>query len=141
MKRENASLLKTILRIYGFQLLLNSLLIIIEVKLFLNLICFCVLIFNLIGFITKNQQEMTKIVQPLFISMVLVYFNGGIERKEALMYGLIISVCAIIGGVLHHPYYFNSWRIGMKIRVACSGLMYRKVTTQKLILLISTLLI
>ncbi len=59
--------------------------------------------------------------------MVLVYFNGGIEREEALIYGSVISVCAVIGGILHHPYYFNSWRIGMKIRVAASGLMYRKI--------------
>jgi ATP-binding cassette subfamily C (CFTR/MRP) protein 4 len=100
-KREKASLLKTIFRLYGWQLLFNSLLIVVE--------------------------ELTKILQPLLISMVLVYFNGGIERNEALIYGAVISVCAIIGGILHHPYYFNSWRIGMKIRVAASGLMYRKI--------------
>lgn len=94
--------------IYGWQLLFNSFFIIFE--------------------------ELTKIIQPLFISMVLVYFHGGIERREAIMYGCIISVCALIGGVLHHPYYFNSWRIGMKIRVACSGLMYRKVSQIKFLL-------
>ena len=60
--------------------------------------------------------------------MILAYFNGGIERSEALCYAAIISICAVIGGVLHHPYYFNSWRIGMKIRIGCSGLMYRKVS-------------
>ncbi len=100
-RKEKASLLRTIISLYGWPLFFNSLFIIVE--------------------------ELTKIIQPLFISMVLVYFNGGIERREALIYGCIISLCAIVGGVLHHPYYFNSWRIGMKIRVACSGLMYRKV--------------
>ena len=83
--------------LYGWQLLFNSLLIVVE--------------------------ELTKILQPLLITMALVYFNELIERNKALIYGAIISVCAIIGGILHHSYYFNSWRIGMKIRTVASSLM------------------
>ena len=75
----------------------------------------------------KIYKEIIKIFQPLFISMVILYFNGGIKRTEALIYAAVISVCVVIAGILHHPYFFNSWRIGMKIRIACSGLIYRKV--------------
>ena len=49
-----------------------------------------------------------KIIQPLFIALILQYFNGRIELNEALIYAGIISVFCSIGGVLHHPYYYFS---------------------------------
>ncbi|CAF0837577.1 unnamed protein product [Brachionus calyciflorus] len=72
-------------------------------------------------------QEIIKIIQPLFISIVLRYFNNTMELTEALIYAGVISVCAIIVGILHHPYYLNACRYGMRLRIACSGLIYKKV--------------
>nr|UOU03341.1 ATP-binding cassette subfamily C4-1-2 [Brachionus rubens] len=72
-------------------------------------------------------QEIIKIIQPLFISIFLRYFNGTMGLTEALIYGGVISICAIIVGILHHPYYFNACRYGMRLRLACSGLIYKKV--------------
>ena len=72
-------------------------------------------------------QELLKIFQPLFIALILRYFNGTIDLATALVYAGIISVLAAFGGVLHHPYYRNAYTQGMKTRLALSGLMYRKV--------------
>lgn len=68
-----------------------------------------------------------KIFQPLLITLVLKYFNGSIGLNEALIYAAIISIFASVGGILHHPYYYFSTKYGMQVRLACSGLIYRKV--------------
>jgi ATP-binding cassette subfamily C (CFTR/MRP) protein 4 len=68
-----------------------------------------------------------KILQPLFIAMILKYFNGSIELNETLIYASVIAVFASVGGVLHHPYYYFSTKYGMQVRLACSGLIYRKI--------------
>lgn len=68
-----------------------------------------------------------KIIQPLLITLILKYFNGSIQLNEALIYAGIISVFVSIGGILHHPYYYFSSKYGMQVRLACSGLIYRKI--------------
>lgn len=49
------------------------------------------------------------------------------EITEAMIYAGVISICAVIVGILHHPYYLNACRYGMRLRVATSGLIYKKV--------------
>lgn len=68
-----------------------------------------------------------KIFQPLLIAMILKYFNGSIELNEALIYAGVIAIFASVGGILHHPYYYFSTKYGMQVRLACSGLIYRKI--------------
>ena len=72
-------------------------------------------------------QEMLKIIQPFLISLVLKYFNDQIKLEEVVIYACIIAVAAIIGGILHHPYYLNTGHYGIKLRLICSSLVYRKV--------------
>ena len=52
--------------------------------------------------------------------------------NETIIYAVVISICAIIIGILHHPYYLNATRYGMRMRVAVSGLIYRKVNCKQL---------
>ncbi len=68
-----------------------------------------------------------KIFQPLFIALILQYFNGKIDLDTTLIYAGVVSVLAAFGGILHHPYYSNAYKFGMKARVALTGLIYRKV--------------
>lgn len=70
---------------------------------------------------------MLKIIQPLFISIIILYFNGSILKKQTLFYAVVISLISIVCCIFHHLYFFNTWRIGMKIRLAVSGLLYRKL--------------
>nr|QUF59454.1 ATP-binding cassette transporter Abcc4-1 [Brachionus angularis] len=72
-------------------------------------------------------QEIIKIIQPYFIAIILRYFNGTMGLSETLIYAGVISICAIIVGILHHPYYLNACRYGMRLRIGCSGLIYRKI--------------
>ena len=71
-------------------------------------------------------------MQPLFISILILYFNNWIQRKKAVTYAVIISMSALAGCFLNHLYFFNVWRIGMRIRLAVSGLIYRKVKSKKI---------
>ncbi|WAR27474.1 MRP4-like protein [Mya arenaria] len=72
--------------------------------------------------------EMTKIVQPLLLGGLIRYFTPGSEvtKTESLLYAGGISLCAVILAVSHHPYFFGVQRIGMKMRIACCSLLYRK---------------
>lgn len=70
---------------------------------------------------------MIKILQPLLISLVIMYFNSTIDKKHAIIYASIISIFALTGCFFHHIYFFNAWRIGMRIRLAISGLIYKKI--------------
>nr|QNH67884.1 ATP-binding cassette transporter subfamily C member 4 X1 [Brachionus rotundiformis] len=72
-------------------------------------------------------QETINIFQPLFISIILQYFNGSIDLGVALIFAGLSSSCVIIDSMLHHPYFLNAYRYGMRLRVACSGLIYRKI--------------
>jgi hypothetical protein len=49
------------------------------------------------------------------------------EVWEACMYGIAISISALLVASLHHFYYYNANRFGMRTRLALSGLIYRKV--------------
>ncbi len=73
------------------------------------------------------MKELFKIFQPLFIALILQYFKGTISLNTALIYAGVISLLAALGGILHHPYYNNAYKFGMKIRLALTGIIYRKV--------------
>lgn len=60
------------------------------------------------------------------MEQILKYFSGTIELSEAIIYTVAIGLVAVLISTLHHPYYFNTYGWGIKCRVACSGLVYRK---------------
>jgi len=47
--------------------------------------------------------------------------------EEAYLYALGFSLCAVLLAVYHHPYFYHVQRIGMQIRLAVGGLIYKKV--------------
>ncbi|CAG5134060.1 unnamed protein product, partial [Candidula unifasciata] len=81
----------------------------------------------LVGFMVL-LEETTKVIQPLLLGGLIRYFtpNAPISKFEAWMYALGVSLCAIVLAVAHHPYFFWVQRIGMRMRIACCSLMYRK---------------
>ncbi len=66
-------------------------------------------------------------LQPFIISALLDYFEGKINVEKALLYGLLLSCCITITCIIHHPYFVNVVLIGIRARIACSGLIYKKV--------------
>jgi ATP-binding cassette subfamily C (CFTR/MRP) protein 4 len=69
---------------------------------------------------------------PIFINRILKYFDGQADLKWALMNGFFMSICVTINCILHHPYFLNIYKLGFKMRIACSGLIYKKVSKLKL---------
>jgi ATP-binding cassette subfamily C (CFTR/MRP) protein 4 len=70
---------------------------------------------------------MVKLVQPLFISRMMTYFDGTGTLNTALIYGGLICLGATFNAVIHHPYFLHIAKLGVKMRLACSGLVYKKV--------------
>lgn len=65
-------------------------------------------------------------ILPILINQLLGYFDGRSDIFDAIKYGLIISFAFSVNTVIHHPYFLEVSRIGMKIRIACFGLLYKK---------------
>ncbi|XP_040061540.1 ATP-binding cassette sub-family C member 4 [Ixodes scapularis] len=74
------------------------------------------------------EECFKNVMQPVMLGWVVRYFSApdSISRTEFL---LAASGVSILGGVhifTHHPYFFNMQRMGMRMRVACCSLVYRK---------------
>ena len=64
----------------------------------------------------------------MFPGWMIEYFtpNSRVTLTEAYLYGGGVVAMAALDTILHHPYFFSLTHIGMKIRVACCSLIYRK---------------
>nr|QNH67887.1 ATP-binding cassette transporter subfamily C member 4 X4 [Brachionus rotundiformis] len=71
-------------------------------------------------------EDFTKMSFPLLISQILRYFEGSISFFEALKFATYIAIGVTVNCVVHHPYFLELTRIGMKLRLASSGLLYKK---------------
>ncbi|KAL5005221.1 hypothetical protein ScPMuIL_018677 [Solemya velum] len=73
-------------------------------------------------------EEGTKVCQPLLLGRLIRYFtpNSTVSRTDAYLYAMGVSLCAVLLAVAHHPYFFGVQRIGMRMRIACCSLLYRK---------------
>ncbi|XP_033124996.1 multidrug resistance-associated protein 4-like [Anneissia japonica] len=73
-------------------------------------------------------EEFSRTIQPLFVSYLVMYFtmDSDITTQEAYVYATVIVLFSIVAVTAHHPFFFYSSLLGMRIRVACSGLIYRK---------------
>lgn len=65
--------------------------------------------------------------QPILISGLLKYFINVGSLESAVFYGILLSIGAVASCITHHIYYQVLTRTGMQMRVACSGLIYKRV--------------
>ncbi|XP_026805630.1 probable multidrug resistance-associated protein lethal(2)03659 isoform X2 [Rhopalosiphum maidis] len=85
------------------------------------------------GLIQMFTETILGMIQPVLIGKLLEYFNHNesniINLKNAYMYGfgLLINMLAII--LLNHYSQVELWYLGMKIRVACCSVIYKKALT------------
>uniref|UniRef100_A0A1E1XAH8 Putative abc transporter n=1 Tax=Amblyomma aureolatum TaxID=187763 RepID=A0A1E1XAH8_9ACAR len=100
---KQPNLLNAIFRAFGFTYVMVALLILVEE-------CF------------KN------VMQPVMLGWVVRYFAAPESIGKTEFY-LSAAGVSILGGMhifTHHPYFFNMQRMGMRIRIACCSLVYRK---------------
>ena len=69
---------------------------------------------------------MLAVAHPILVSQLLKYFNNEISQRTAIIYGLCICLSIFLIWLVHHPYTQNATRYGMRLRIACCGLIYRK---------------
>lgn len=79
------------------------------------------------------NQEIIKVVQPIFLGKVIRYFENYDPLDlnalyESLGYAAGLSCCTLGLVVLHHLYFYYVQRSGMKIRVAMCHMIYKKVS-------------
>ncbi|XP_053982950.1 ATP-binding cassette sub-family C member 4-like [Hylaeus volcanicus] len=85
-----------------------------------------------VGLVSFFQHAVFAAIQPIIQSKIISYFRidenaASITKGEAEIYGGCLVVCIMIVIFLLHHADLMSQRVGMKLRIAVSALVYRKV--------------
>ncbi|XP_078513731.1 ATP-binding cassette sub-family C member 4 [Lissotriton helveticus] len=86
--------------------------------------------YSLLGLFTFLEEGF-KVVQPLFLRNIILYFEqSDHSNKTSIINAYInagaLSICTLFLAVMHHLYYYQVLRTGMKLRVAMCHMIYRK---------------
>ncbi|XP_055852068.1 probable multidrug resistance-associated protein lethal(2)03659 [Episyrphus balteatus] len=103
-KKPKPSLLRMIFRVYGW-----------------SFVPMCILYSIL--------EILVNALQPLFLADLISYFsksNSDVSKEEAYLYATGFVLCHFFNTILSHPFLFYIFEVGLRIRLACSGLVYRK---------------
>ncbi|KAK9737636.1 ABC transporter transmembrane region [Popillia japonica] len=76
----------------------------------------------------QNRSQETMI-QPIALGQLILYYTPNqtrITKDEAYMYAGAVVLCSLIYVFIIHPYMMGIVHLGMKLRVACCSLIYRK---------------
>ncbi|XP_033334914.2 ATP-binding cassette sub-family C member 4 isoform X1 [Megalopta genalis] len=78
--------------------------------------------------INENEDATRSVLQPLFLGSLLSYYgnNNNITKDEAYLYATGVILCSTFLVFVNHPYMMAILHMGMKMRVACCTLIYRK---------------
>ncbi|XP_017117181.1 probable multidrug resistance-associated protein lethal(2)03659 [Drosophila elegans] len=99
--KENASLLRALLRVFG------------------RYFCFLGLLLFIVQFILT--------LQPIFLAKLISHYSNGLDSiGTAYAYAAGVILCSALGVILLHPYSFAITHLGLKIRVGVSSMVYRK---------------
>ncbi|KAF5303186.1 hypothetical protein FQA39_LY10099 [Lamprigera yunnana] len=104
LRKKHPSLCKAILRTFGVELVL-------------------------VGMVYAFNQLFMRMAQPLALSQLMKYYSADknlVTKNEALMYSGLIVGSNFINILLTHNYVLCLQHLGMKLRVACCSLIYRK---------------
>ncbi|KAM3966828.1 LOW QUALITY PROTEIN: putative multidrug resistance-associated protein lethal(2)03659 [Aphomia sociella] len=83
----------------------------------------------LYGIVLLVMECGIRIAQPVFLGKLVEYYSPGgntIERSEAYFYAGAVVLCSALNVFVVHPYMMAILHMGMKFRVACCSLIYRK---------------
>lgn len=71
-----------------------------------------------------------RLVQPQFLGGLVVYFSPGVQERtaasDAYLNAAGIVLCTFLMVICYHGYVLYSLQMGMRIRLTCSGLIYKK---------------
>ncbi|XP_055678761.1 probable multidrug resistance-associated protein lethal(2)03659 isoform X2 [Lutzomyia longipalpis] len=81
------------------------------------------------GIIYTSLDTLMRVFQPLCLGGLVMYFAPGqkeITRNDAFHYAAGIIICSLVPVLTFHPFILYIFQIGMKIRLACCALIYKK---------------
>ncbi|XP_008214580.1 probable multidrug resistance-associated protein lethal(2)03659 isoform X1 [Nasonia vitripennis] len=151
-KKLEPSLLRVLLRCFGFKLMLYGVLLaFMEIVLRLLQPIFLSLLIGYFRvpssyvpinatrghtYLNESQKssgagdidEPRSVSQPLLLARLLKYFKSDSETtaEEAYLYAGGVVLCSALNVLVIHPYMMAILHMGMKMRVACCTLIYRK---------------
>ncbi|XP_018302134.1 probable multidrug resistance-associated protein lethal(2)03659 [Mycetomoellerius zeteki] len=81
----------------------------------------------LYGLFMAVMEILLRVMQPLLVGQMLLYFNT-MDVDKSYAYGCAVGVvlCSALNVFVIHPYMMGILHMGMKVRVACCSLIYRK---------------
>ncbi|XP_014467785.1 PREDICTED: multidrug resistance-associated protein 4-like [Dinoponera quadriceps] len=85
------------------------------------------------GIYSIIQLVVLRVLQPILQGWIIKYFNGKpdasdrVTREDALIYTAYLVISLIITVILLHNVSLMMQQIGMRVRIACSSLVYRKL--------------
>ncbi|KAG5331515.1 MRP4 protein, partial [Acromyrmex charruanus] len=89
--------------------------------------------YMIIGICVFIQCSVIRVAIPIIQSWIVNYFSRNsnlkykIEKNEVLLYVVFMVLCSFISVLMMHHTILQSLHIGMKIRICCSSLLYRKL--------------
>lgn len=72
-----------------------------------------------------------RIIQPQCLGGLVTYFSPGendITKNDAYLYATGIVLCSLISITVFHPFILYAFQLGMRVRLTCCSLIYKKVT-------------
>ncbi|XP_049950536.1 ATP-binding cassette sub-family C member 4-like isoform X1 [Schistocerca serialis cubense] len=81
------------------------------------------------GVIHLFDQLVLRVAQPILLGLTIQYFNpdSNITEQEAYIYGSLMVLINFLKLFWHHHHTMLTTYVGMRIRVACCALIYRKI--------------
>ncbi|XP_026324288.1 probable multidrug resistance-associated protein lethal(2)03659 [Hyposmocoma kahamanoa] len=87
---------------------------------------------NDLNIVSRRYSNKThRVAQPLFLGRLVDYFNPQqaaevVNQEDAYLYAMAVVLCSAANVFVIHPYMMATLHMGMKFRVACCSLIYRK---------------
>ncbi|KAI4464485.1 atp-binding cassette sub-family c [Holotrichia oblita] len=81
------------------------------------------------GIVLAFTEFAIRMIQPIALGQLILYYTPNqttISKDEAYMYAGAVVLCSLIYVFIIHPYMMGIVHLGMKLRVACCSLIYRK---------------
>ncbi|XP_043470081.1 probable multidrug resistance-associated protein lethal(2)03659 isoform X1 [Leptopilina heterotoma] len=85
--------------------------------------------FIFIGCIQGFIELVVRIYQPIFLSKLLHHFETGdvFLNNDSFYYAGALICCLLTHSILHNLCLYGLHHLGLKVRIACGSLMYRKI--------------
>ncbi|XP_055936124.1 ATP-binding cassette sub-family C member 4-like isoform X2 [Argiope bruennichi] len=80
------------------------------------------------GIYTLIEECFIHVLQPIFLGYLIEHFSRMRTLTNDYLYGYTAAVCLLAAMFVftHHKYFFGAQRTGMRVRIACCTLVYRK---------------